>query len=471
MSLIIRLMFDLSVHDLPQQFEDQLPAITSLLLKYLTYDNKLLATIDETDAGPLEHVKAGIFEVLELWVQKYEDDFGKYVGPFIESSWNFLTNIGLEVKYDILVSKALQFLTAVTKSTEHAQAFREESTLSQVIERVILPNMTLRESDMELFEDEPIEFIRRDLEGSDSDTRRRAATDFLRSLMAKFETMVATVVLRYVEHYLSDYSKDASNNWKSKDTATYLYSSISAKGTITASQGVTSTNNFANVIDFFSKHIANDLVSDASVHPILKVDAIKYLYIFRSQITPEQWRDAFPLLVKQLGSTEYVVYTYAAIALERTMALNNSSKQPVIDRVAVEKLAPQLLQHLFGLIQTDLQPARLQENEFLMRCIMRVLIVIKEGVVPITGEVLPHLIKIIEISGQNPSNPRFCYYLFEAAGAFIRYVLALNICCISSMLNICRFVAPAQPGELEMEFYGPLATILQNDIQGTLGFQ
>ena len=468
MSLIVRLMYDLSVHDLPPQFEDQLPAITSLLLKYLTYNNMLLATADDTDAGPLEHVKAGIFEVLELWVQKYEEDFGKYVGPFIESSWNFLTNIGLEVKFDILVSKALQFLTAVTKSVEHVQAFREESTLSQVIERVILPNMTIRESDMELFEDEPIEFIRRDLEGSDSDTRRRAATDFLRGLMAKFETLVATVVLKYVEHYFSDYTKNPSVNWKSKDTATYLYSSISAKGTTTASQGVTSTNDFANVVDFFSKHIANDLVSDAGVHPILKVDAIKYLYTFRSHITSAQWQDAFPLLVKQLGSTEYVVYTYAAIALERTMALNNSSKQPVIDRVAVESLAPQLLQHLFGLIESNPQPAKLQENEFLMRCIMRVLIVIKEGVVPTTDDILPHVIKIIGISGQNPSNPRFCYYLFEATGAFIRYVSTFVVDGSSRITDLDRFAAPAQPGKLDAEFYGPFATVLQNDIQGTL---
>lgn len=420
MNLIIKLMYDLSVHDLPQQFEDQLPAITSLLLKHLTYNNKLLVTTDDTDTGPLEHVKAGIFEVLELWILKFEEDFGKHVGPFIESSWNLLTTIGLEVKYDILVSKALQFLTAVTKSVEHAQAFSEDATLSPVIERVILPNMTLRESDMELFEDEPIEFIRQDLEGSDSDTRRRAATDFLRGLMAKFEQMVASVVLKYVEHYLLDYTKDPSKNWKSKDTATYLYSSIAAKGTITSSQGVTSTNDFANVVEFFSKNIANDLVSDANIHPILKVDAIKYLYMFRSQITSEQWQDAFPLLVKHLGSTDYVVYTYAAIALERTMALTNSSKRPVIDRPNVESLAPQLLQHLFGLIESDPEPAKLQENEFLMRCIMRVLIVIRDGVVPITDEILPHLTKIIGVSAQNPSNPRFCYYLFEATGAFIR---------------------------------------------------
>ena len=420
LNLIVKLFYDLSVQELPPVFEDNIPAVTTLLHKYLMYDNELLETDDDGEAGPLEHVKAGIFEVLELWVRKYEDAFGGHVGQFIGSSWNLLTTVGPETKFDILVSKALQFLTAVTSITEHAQTFSEESILNQVVERVILPNMTLRDSDMELFEDEPIEFIRGDLEGSDSDTRRRAATDFLRQLMAKFESLVSTVVLRYVEHYMTDYSKDPSANWKSKDTAIYLYSSIAAKGTITTSQGVTNTNDFANVIDFFQKHIANDLVSDAGAEPLLQVDAIKYLYMFRSQITATQWQDAFPLLVKHLGSSNYVVYTYAAIALERTMALTTSTKQPVINRTSVKGLSAQLLQHLFNLIEKEAEPAKLQENEFLMRCIMRVLIAIREGVLPVVDTTIAHFQKIIQISCRNPSNPRFCYYLFEAVGALIR---------------------------------------------------
>ncbi|KAL9104414.1 MAG: hypothetical protein Q9163_000619 [Psora crenata] len=450
LSLIIKLLYDLSVQDLPPIFEDRLPAITSLLHKYLIYENDLLKTNDDSESGPLEHVKAGIFEVLILWVQKYEDAFGEHVGQFIASSWNLLTTVGPEIKYDILVSKALQFLTAVTSSVEHAQPFNNESTLSQIVERVLLPNLRLRDSDMELFEDEPIEFIRRDLEGSDSDTRRRAATDFLRQLMARFEALVSGVVLRYINHYLSEYTQNPTSNWKAKDTATYLYSAIAAKGAITASQGITSTNDSANVVEFFQKNVARDLIADNGIESILKVDAIKYLYIFRTQITAAQWHEAFPLLVKHLGSPEYVIHTYAAIALERTMALNNTSKQPVIGRTEVEGLSAQLLQHLFALIESKTEPVKLQENEFLMRCIMRVLIVIREGVLPVVDDLLPHFVNITQISSKNPSNPRFNYYLFEAIGAFI------------------RFAAPSQPEKLESGFYPPFATILQDDLFAAL---
>ncbi|KAI9878034.1 MAG: importin-alpha export receptor [Pleopsidium flavum] len=447
LNLMIKLFYDLSSQDLPPIFEDNLPAITSLLHKYLKYDNSLLHTDDDAEAGPLEYVKAGIFEVLVLYVQKYEDAFGEHLAQFVGSSWNLLTTIGPETKYDILVSKALQFLTSMVRIQQHAQGFNNEATLGQVVEKVILPNLSLRDTDMELFEDEPIEFIRRDLEGSDSDTRRRAATDFLRQLMEQFEELVTNVVFKYIDHYLSEYQKDPKNNWRAKDTAIYLFSSIAAKGTATASQGVKSINQNVNVIEFFQKNIAADLVSETGVEAILKVDAIKYLYTFRSQMAKEQWRVAFPLLVKHLGSSNYVVYTYAAIAVERILYLTGDDRQPMINQADVSSSSKDLLEHLFNLMEHDPAPEKVQENEFLMRCAMRVLIVIKDGVIPITDSVLAHFITITHIISSNPSNPRFYYYHFEALGAFIRYA------------------APSQPEKLEKALYPPFAGVLQDDVQ------
>ena len=422
----MKLFYDLSCQDLPPIFEDNLSAITSLLQKYLVYDDSSLHSDSEDEAGPLEFVKSGILEVLTLYVQKYEDVFGTHVETFILSSWNLLTTSGLENKYDILVSKALQFLSSVTRIEQHSQAFNREDSMSQVIEKVVLPNLTLRDSDLELFEDEPIEFIRRDLEGSDNDTRRRAATDFLRALMYQFEQLVTDVVFKYINHYLAEYTSNPLKNWKSKDTAVYLFSSIAAKGTITASQGIKTINPLVNVIEFFQSNIASDLISDASVEPILQVDAIKYLYTFRSQMSKDQWRDAFPLLVRHLGSSNYVVYTYAAIAVERALALLDDTRQPVIAKDSVSPLAKDLLEHLFKLIEKDSlsekaqAASKLQENEFLMRCVMRVVIVIRDGVIPLTDNALKHFMGITEIISANPSNPRFCYYHFEALGALIR---------------------------------------------------
>lgn len=45
----------------------------------------------------------------------------------------------------------------------------------------------------------PLEYIRRDAEGSDSDTRRRAAADLVRSLTDKFPAQVSQLFTGYVQ--------------------------------------------------------------------------------------------------------------------------------------------------------------------------------------------------------------------------------------------------------------------------------
>ena len=454
MTLVMKLINDLSCQDLPPIFEENLGQIALLLQKYLSLDRPALHTSSDEESGPLEYMKSSVLEGLTLYAQKYEDAVNPYVGGFVQRAWNLLSTVGLEAKYDILVSKSLQFLTSVTRIPEHSKIFGDEAALSQIIEKVILPNLTLRDSDVELLEDDPIEFIRRDLEGSDSDTRRRAATDFLQGLLIQHEQLVTEVVQKYVRHFLEDSSAKSGPNWKSKDTAIHLFGCIAAKGSITSRDGVKSINERVNVVEFFQANVANDLVNIQGVETILKVDAIKYLHVFRSQFDSNQWAAAFPLVVQHLGSPHYIVYTYAAIAVERVLALTDSSGKPVVDTHFVISHAKDLLEHLFRLIEKDVGPdgvqsaTKTQENEFLMRCVMRVLIVIREGLVPSLEMITKHLVEIIEVVSANPSNPRFCYYLFEALGAVI------------------KFAGAKSATELESVLCPPFFTILETDIQG-----
>lgn len=447
LDLIVKLLQDLSSQDLPPDFEENISAIADLLHKYLTYDNSALHTDDDAESGPLEELRADIFRVLVLYTKKYEDAFGPHLGQFVETSWNLLTTIGPETKYDMVVSRALEFLTTIAGIQQHAQNFNNPDVLGQVTEKVVIPNLSLRETDVELFEDEPIEFIRRDLEGSDEDTRRRSATNFLKKLMEQFETLVTDVVMRYVNHFLAEYAKDRKDNWKSKDIAVHLFSSIAAKGTATAAKGVLSVNSKVDVIDFFQTTVAEDLTS-GDIHPLLQVDAIKYLYIFRSILSAQQWQAAFPLLVQHLNSSNYVVYTYAAIAVDRALYLTDDRRQPVIPQETILPLAKDLLQHLFKLITKDTKPEKVQENEFLMKCVMRVLIVIRDTPTDSTPEVaLTYLVNITKVIRHNPSNPGFCYYLFESLGALI------------------RFADPQKADAIEKALFPVFMEILQNEVE------
>ncbi|KAB8416393.1 hypothetical protein FH972_024912 [Carpinus fangiana] len=447
LNISIKLLHDLSCQDVPEPLVENLKGICGLLEKYLEYDNPLLRTDDDDEVGLLENTKGEILELLTLWVKKYEDDVNPYVGQFANTSWTLLTNVGPEVKYDGLASRALLFLTSVTGIKQHAESFNNEEILKQVIEKVILPNLALRESDIEMFEDEPIEFIRRDLEGTDSETRRRAATDFLRQLMRQFSNRVTTLTMTYVNHYLAEFTSNPAANWKSKDTAIYLFCSIAATGTVTSTHGVTIMNPDVNLLEFFQTNIAASLVTDQS-HQILQVDAIKFLYLFRSQLSPQHWQEAFPLLVKHIGSPNYVVRTYAAIAIERILYITDpTTNQPYVTRDQLRPLTADILKSLFILITRDTAAEKIQENEFFMRCIMRVLISVREDIQPHLELVLNNFINIVKVIRHNPSNPQFYYYLFEGIGALI------------------RFTAPAEPDKLEKAFYQPFAEILTDNVQ------
>jgi hypothetical protein len=52
-----------------------------------------------------------------------------------------------------------------------------------------------------------------------------------------------------------------------------------------AQQGVTTTNPNVDIVQWFAENIYRDLqVGAGDVHPVLQVDAIRYLYTFRNQV-------------------------------------------------------------------------------------------------------------------------------------------------------------------------------------------
>lgn len=421
--LLTKLYYDFNCQDIPEFFEDNIQTGMGLLHKYLAYSNPLLDDPDETEqASILIKVKSSIQELVQLYTTRYEDIFGPMINEFIQITWNLLTAMSSQPKYDILVSKSLSFLTAVSRIPKYFEIFNNEFAMNNIAEQIILPNVTLRESDIELFEDDPIEYIRRDLEGSDTDTRRRACTDFLKELKEKNEQLVTNIFSNHIKVFFEQYQTNPSSNWKCKDLSIFLFTSLAANGTVT-STGVSSTNILLDVVDFFTKQIAPDLTQPVP-HIILRVDAIKYLYIFRNQLNKNQLIEILPILAKFLEMDEYVVYTYAAVTIERILTIRESNSSPsfIFNKNDLSGSAKVLLTNLVKLIMKQgSSPEKLAENEFLMRSVFRVLQTSEDTVEAMFPDMLNQLLGIINIISKNPSNPRFSHYTFESIGVILTY--------------------------------------------------
>lgn len=417
--LLVKIYYDLNCQDIPEFFEDHLNEGISILLKYLKFNSSLLEDSSEDDEMDLViQVKINICELIQLYTTRYEEEFKKYIEVSIEIVWNLLNTTSIQQKNDILVSKALQYMTCVVNLSNYNQLFNNEDSIRQITEKIIIPNITLRESDLEMFEDDPIEFTRRDLEGSDVDSRRRSTTEFLKALKENNENLITNVIMDYINKYLAQYNQDPANNWKFKDISVYLFCSIASKGSITNSAGITSTNLLVDVIKFFTEFIYPDLVSKQLPTPILKVDSIKYIYIFRNQLTKEQLIETLPLLTSNFNDDNYVVYTYTSITIEKILSLRNPNnhQEMLFNKTDLNsEVLTSLLMSLFKLIfKMGTTPEKLSENEFLMKCLMRILLISEDSLTNSILEILQELVKIVEIISKNPSNPKFSHYTFES---------------------------------------------------------
>uniref|UniRef100_A0A672NX40 Exportin-2 n=1 Tax=Sinocyclocheilus grahami TaxID=75366 RepID=A0A672NX40_SINGR len=390
LTLISKLFYSLNFQDLPEFFEDNMETWMTNFHNLLTLDNKLL----QTD----------------------------------------------------LVSNAIQFLASVCERPHYKHLFEDQNVLTSICEKVIVPNMEFRSADEEAFEDNAEEYIIRDLEGSDIDTRRRAACDLVRGLCKFFEGPVTGIFSGYVNSMLTEYAKNPGVNWKHKDAAIYLVTSLASKAQ-TQKHGITQANELVNLCEFFVNHILVDLKSpNVNEFPVLKADAIKYVMTFRSQLPKEQLLEAVPLLVAHLQTESIVQHTYAAHSLERIFTMRGANNATLITPAEMAPFTEQLLNNLFKALAI---PGS-SENEYIMKAIMRSFSLLQDAIVPYIPTLIGQLTHKLLLVSKNPSKPHFNHYLFESL------CLSIRITCKANRDTV---------GSFEEALFPVFTEILQNDVQ------
>ncbi|KAK0052093.1 exportin-2 [Biomphalaria pfeifferi] len=443
--LICKIFYSLNFQDLPEHFEDNMKVWMDYFLALLSVDNKLLQTSDESEAGLLEQIKSQVCDNVALYAQKYDEEFSPHLPGFVTAIWSLLISTGQGVKYDLLVSNAIQFLASVAERPAYKALFDNTDTLASICEKVVVPNMQLRDADEELFEDNPEEYMRRDIEGSDVDTRRRAACDLVQALCKSFEGPVIQNFSRYVQALLENYGKNPNANWKSKDAAIFLVTSLAAKGQ-TQKQGVTQTSELVNITEFYQAHILPDLKSNnMNEMPILKADIIKYLMVFRNQLPAAVIQAAVPDLIRFLQAESVVVHTYAAHALERLFMVRNNGVAAITSEM-IEPIAGELMTSLFSAME---KPGS-TENEYIMKAIMRTMSLLQDHIIPMIPQLLMGFKAKLLLVSKNPSKPHFNHYLFE---------------CLCVAIRASCKKHPEAVTVFEEALFLPFTDILQQDVQ------
>jgi exportin-2 (importin alpha re-exporter) len=417
--LMIEIFLSLSSVDLPEHFENNLGDWMkqfNALLNYNTKHSALLDGKDEDSPGLLTKIKAVIFETVKLYTEKYDEETEEYVKVFVKDAWTVLGSIKNEPAYDVVATSAIRFLTAVSSTTQHTQ-LKERQMLEQICTQIILPNLQLRENEEEMFEDEGLEYIRMDTEGSDVDSRRRAACDLVRGLRRYSEDIVTQLYGAQLQQMLTEYTNNKAL-WKLKDTSIALLLALSVTSS-TVEKGATSVNKFIPIADLYQHYILPELQSQTHSSLVIVADCIKFCLTFRQMFNAEKTLELLPLLIRWLAAPNFVVHSYAAMCIDRLLTV----KDGAIYRLTEAHLLPglgQLYQALFAVLALGNKEDK--ENHYVMRTIMRLtwrtsnaLSSPEQSAIKALGWTLMEqlLNKLGEIF-KNPSNPLFIHFLHES---------------------------------------------------------
>ncbi|KAG6546655.1 hypothetical protein Mapa_011844 [Marchantia paleacea] len=404
--LCCRIFYSLNFQELPEFFENHMAEWMGEFHKYLTYNNPSLTEAEADKESVVDQLKAAICENINLYMEKNEEEFQGYLSQFAQDVWGLLMTVSTSPSHDRLATTAIKFLTTVSKSVHHV-LFADGATLQQICESIVIPNVKLRDEDEELFEMNHVEYIRRDMEGSDLDTRRRMACELVKGLSTHYREQVTGMFSAYIQEMLREYAVNPAQNWKGKDCAVYLVVSLAPRQAGGGSVG----SDLVNIEQFFTTQIVPELQSaDVNSLPLLKADALKFMTTFRSQVPKAV---ALQLLIRFLVAESNVVHSYAASCIEKMLAMKDG-KQPRYSGAELDPYLEQLLTNLFAALKLP----ESQENAYVMKCIMRV--VSMADLRQFTSLCLAELAKILGEVCKNPTNPSFNHYLFEAVAALVR---------------------------------------------------
>ena len=226
--LCCRIFYSLNFQELPEFFEDHMKEWMTEFRKYLISNYPMLENSGADGLAIVDELRAAVCENINLYMEKNEEEFQVYLNDFALAVWSLLGTVTQSSSRDQLAVAAIKFLTTVSTSVHHA-LFAGEGVIPQICQSIVVPNVRLREEDEELFEMNYVEFIRRDIEGSDLDTRRRIACELLKGIATNYKQQVTEIVSAQIQHLLTSFAANPVANWKDKDCAIYLVVSLATK--------------------------------------------------------------------------------------------------------------------------------------------------------------------------------------------------------------------------------------------------
>ena len=401
MEQILEIYYSLNVVDIPEFYQDHITDWMSGSIQILGIPS---SSSRDDSPGPIENLKSHVCENLALYADKYQEPFEPFVQTCVKTVWGLLVGLDCnEQRFDHLVASGIKFLSSSANTKWANSPFDETEALVQICEKLVLPNIQLRDVDVELFTDNPDDYIRKDLQSADSDTRRRSAVDLVKSLSKFYEDQTTSTLISYIKNLLENFS----GNIRARDACIQLVTAIAAKGE-TRALGVSVVNPKVDINQFFSTQVLpifQQVEANNEEKSVLQASSLKFLILFRNQLNPDLVSQSIPLVLNLVSpQSAKVVQSYAAHC--GYLVLSMSSIGPA---TFTNTFLPTLENILRTIISSK------EQNEYLAKLMFKLLSLMPNQV---RGSllILEKLVSLVVSFSSNPMNAVFTHFLFESVG-------------------------------------------------------
>ncbi|KIH58336.1 Cse1 [Ancylostoma duodenale] len=382
-----------------------------------------------------EYFEMEVCEIFTLYAQRFEEEISPFMQNIIQAVWQLVVQTGSETRFDGMVCSALEFLSIISQKPHYESYFIGEGVLQTIAQDVCVKNMQLRQEDLEMFEDEPIEYMKKDIEGTDSCTRRRGAIDLVRALCRKFEERLVPILAQIVQSLCSD------GEWMKLDVVYCLVTAIASK-TETAKSGATSTSQLINVADYYAGQVRGHLSANINDTPILKTDALKFVVTFRNQLPAEVLVEVVQAADRLLTARLPILHKYAAYAVDKLLLVKEPNGTGPLLTARVVPVGS-LLNNLVSGFDKD---PKAQNSPYLIKAILRCVAILDEETARHGHQIASKLSSLVAAATKNPADAVHTHFLFETMCVLIKKTESLA------------------DGSLDAELMPLIETILSQDL-------
>eukprot|EP00298_Acanthocystis_sp_HF-20_P004772 c15082_g1_i1.p1 GENE.c15082_g1_i1~~c15082_g1_i1.p1 ORF type:complete len:726 (+),score=188.34 c15082_g1_i1:67-2244(+) len=385
-----------------------------------------------------------VCQVLNLYLEKYDEEYSSFIGPLTEDIWNILLKCNSSnSKFDPIFINAIHYLKTILTTSSHHMIIKNENTLNQICERIIIPNIFIRDEEIDMFESDPDGFISLDIDGGDNmKTRRGSIHELIKGLLKYFEKETSEIFIHHITLMFTQLKQNDKDKIRIKDACIQLVTAITAKNS-TSAFGAVEINQFINVIEFFNSYVLPEISSSNS--PILIASALKFTTIFRNQLIDVIGPNILVTCSICLKNENEVVHSYAANLIEKYLLIKNPDKTQKISKDILKSFSAQLIFELLSNIEKD----EVEENDYVIKAIFRISKILQSDMLAHVEICLEKLKQVLYRICRNPRKPIFNHYLFETFACLIRYITEFE---------------PSTSSSFEAILFESFQFILSNDI-------